>query len=126
MKNKSIRSISLAIAILASRSLLAVEPPKDDAAISTKLLAAIATSNYEAFIADGEAPFKELKKEQFESVATQLGAKLNAGYEVSYLGELKKSGYRVTLWRVTYKDGSDDGLATLSLKDGKVGGYFIR
>ena len=33
---------------------------------------------------------------------------------------------QVTLWKLSFKDGGDDALATLSLKDGKVGGYWIK
>ena len=78
------------------------------------------------FVADGEAPFRQLKKEQFEAVAVKLGPKFRAGHEISYLGDLKQKGYHVTLWKVSFKDGSDDQLATLSTREGKVGGFFVR
>jgi hypothetical protein len=128
MNIKSIRSISLAAAMLVGSSaiLCAAEPQKEDAAIAAKLITAIEKSDYEAFVTDGEGPFKQLKKEQFDSVAAQVAPKLQAGHEVSYLGDLKQKGYHVTLWKVSFKDGSDDALATLSIKDGKVGGFFIR
>jgi hypothetical protein len=42
------------------------------------------------------------------------------------LGDVKQNGDHVTLWKLTFKDGSDDALVTLSAKDGKVGGFFIR
>jgi hypothetical protein len=38
-------------------------------------------------VADGEGPFKQLKEEQFEAVSAQLAPKLQAGHEVSYLGD---------------------------------------
>lgn len=128
MKIRSFLWIAVAATILAGTSpaLSAAEPPKNDAAISAKLITAIQMSDYEAFVSDGEALFKTLKKAQFEAVAAQLAPKLAAGCEVSYLGELKQRGYRVTLWKITFKDGSDDALATLSVMDGKVGGFWIR
>ena len=128
MNIKSIRLIALAIAMLVGglAVLRAAEPAKEDAATVSKLITAIEKSAYEAFVADGEAPFKQLKKEQFEAVAAKIAPKLQAGHEVSYLGVLMQKGYRVTLWKISFKDGSDDMLATLSMKDGMVGGFWIR
>ena len=128
MNPKSIRSVVLAAAMLVGSSVgvFAVDAPKEDAALTAKLVAAIVKSDYEAFVSDGEAPFRQLKKEQFEVVSAQLAPKLKAGHEISYLGELNQKGFRVTLWKLSFKDGSDDALATLSVKAGKVGGFFIR
>lgn len=127
MNIKFIRSISLAVAMLVGSPavLCAAEPAKEDAAIASKLIAAIEKSDYESFIAGGETPFKQLKREQFEAVAAKLGPKFRAGHEISYLGELKQKGYHITLWKVSFKDGSDDELATLSMREGKVGGFFV-
>ena len=94
--------------------------------MAAKLVTAIVAADYEGFVADGDTAFKQLKKEQFAPLASQLAPKFQAGHEMSYLGELKQRGYRVTLWKISFKDGSDDALATLSVKAGKVGGFFIR
>ena len=91
-----------------------------------KSLAAISSGDYAAFVADGDMAFKGIKKEQFDKVADQIGPRLKAGYEATYLGELNQGGYKVTLWRLRFSTGDDDSLATLSLKDGKVGGYWIK
>ena len=74
MNIKSIRLIALAIAMLVGglAVLRAAEPAKEDAATASKLITAIEKSAYEAFVADGEAPFKQLKKEQFEAVAAKI------------------------------------------------------
>ncbi len=106
--------------------LSAAEPAKEDVVIVSKLIAAIEKSDYDSFVAEGEAPFQQLKKEQFDPFAAKVAPRLQAGHEVSYLGDLKQKGYHVTLWKVSFKDGSDDALASLSVKDGKVGGFFIR
>ena len=94
--------------------------------MAVKLITAIERSDYDTFVADGEGPFRQLRKEQFEAVSAQLAPKLQAGHEVSYLGDLKQKGYHVTLWRIRFTAGGDDALATLSIKDGKVGGFWIR
>jgi hypothetical protein len=104
----------------------AADPPSAAQAASDKLLASIGSGDYAAFISDGDAAFKGLKKEQFGVVAAQLGPRLKSGHEVTYLGELRQKGFQVTLWRLRFADGGDDFLATLSLKDGKIGGYWIK
>ncbi|MDD5262214.1 MAG: hypothetical protein PHD76_10250 [Methylacidiphilales bacterium] len=104
----------------------AAEPPSDAQAASNKLLSALVSSDYAAFVADGDTAFKGLKKEMFDSVAAQLAPRFKAGYEAVYLGEMKQKGYQVTLWKLSFKDGGDDALATLSLKNAKIGGYWIR
>jgi hypothetical protein len=128
MNGKSIRLIPLVLALLfgGAAFLRAAEPAKEDAAFAAKLFAALEKSDYAAFVADGDGPFKQLKKEQFELLTAALAPKLLAGHEVTYLGDLKQKGFRVSLWRVTFRSGGDDALATLSVKDGKVGGFFIR
>ena len=127
MNTRLIRSLALAAALLAGSPafLSAAEPAGEDAAFATKLITALEKSDYDSFVADGETPFKQLKKEQFDGVAAKIAPRLQAGHELTYLGDLKQRGYHVTLWRVSFKDGSDDILATLSTRDGKVGGFFI-
>lgn len=104
----------------------AAEPPSDALAASDKLLAAIHAEDYAAFVAGGDAAFKGLKKEQFDSVSAQLKPRFKSGYTATYLGELNQKGFKVTLWRLRFSDGGDDLLATLSMKNGKIGGYFIK
>jgi hypothetical protein len=104
----------------------AAGPPADAQAASNKLLAAISAADYAAFVADGDAAFKGLKKEQFDAVSAQLAPRFKAGYTATYLGDLNQSGYNVTVWRLRFADGGDDALATLSLKNGKIGGFWIK
>ena len=126
MKAMKLTSFLAAILLGALASVGAAEPPPGAQAASDKLLAAIAAGDYASFVADGDAAFKGLRKEQFDAVAAQLGPRFKSGYEAAYLGDLNQKGYQVTLWRLRFKAGGDDALATLSLKDGKVGGYWIK
>ena len=91
-----------------------------------QLITALVNADYAAFVADGDDAFKGLTKEQFDAVAKQFAPRFKAGYEVTYLGELKQKGYEVSLWKLTFKDGGDDLLATLSRKDGKTGGFWLK
>ncbi len=128
MKNKLLRSLVIIAAVLVGSAVRgsAVEPPQEDAALAPKLIAAIERSDYAAFIADGEAPFQQLTEATFAGVASKLAPRLHAGHDLTYLGDYKQHGYRVSLWKITFRDGSDDLLATLSVKDGKVGGFFYQ
>lgn len=124
--NLKLPAIVAAVLLCIQAGLSAAEPAKEDAVLSAKLISAIEKSDFAAFIADGEVPFQQLKKEQFAAVAAQLSPLLQAKHEVSYLGEMKKHGYRVTLWRISFQSGGDDLLATLSVRDGRVGGFFLK
>jgi hypothetical protein len=119
-------TLSLSTAFLFAASVFAADPPAASHAEATKLVSAIASDNYASFVADGNAAFQGLKKDQFESVVSQLGSKLKSGYDLAYLGDLNQRGYQVTLWRIRFNSGGDDLLATLSMRDGKVGGYWIQ
>jgi hypothetical protein len=119
-------TLSLLTAVLFSVSVFATEPPAASQEEAIKLVSAIASDNYTAFVAGGNAAFQGLKKDQFESVVSQIGSNLKSGYDLNYLGDLNQRGYQVTLWRVRFKNGGDDLLATLSMKDGKVGGFWIK
>ena len=103
-----------------------MEAPKEEHSFSEKIISAIQKGDYNSFIADGDEAFKKLKQEQFDSVATQLAPRFKAGYEITYLGDLQQHGFHVTLWKLRFKDGKDDALATLSVKEGKVSGFWIK
>jgi hypothetical protein len=127
MNTKILRTLIIAAALFGgSATLCATEAQKEDQSFSEKIISAIKNADYNSFIADGDAAFKKLKKEQFESVATQLAPRFKAGYEITYLGDLQQHGFHVTLWKLSFKDGKDDALATLSVKEGKVGGFWIK
>ena len=126
MMNTSIIRSLFAAALLGAAPVFAAEAPKEDAAASAKLLAALEKTDRDAFVAEGEAAFKQLSQPQFAAAAAQLSPRLKGGYDLSFLGELKQRGYRVTLWKLSFKDGGDDALATLSMKDGKVGGFWVK
>ena len=104
----------------------AAEPAKEESTAFPRLVNAVVSDNLEDFIKDGEPAFQKLTQEQLSAVSAQLKPRFEKGYETSYLGELTQKGYHVTLWRIRFKDGNDDALATLSMKQGKVGGFFIR
>lgn len=117
---------SLITALVIACTACAADAPAGTGEEAVKLISAIASDDYAAFIVDGSAAFRGLKKDQFEAVVSQIGSRLRAGYDLTYLGDLQQQGYQVTLWRIRLKSGGDDLLATLSMKNGMVGGFWIR
>ena len=126
MKSKVIRSLSLAAALFLAGSLAAAEPPAPEAALFPKLISAVEQGDFEAVIAQGDEQFKAMPKERFDGAVAFLAPKLKAGYDIVFLGELKQRGTRVTLWKIVFKDGSDDVLGSLVMKDGKIAGFIVR
>lgn len=127
MKFKLVRHVMFAAALFLGCALRAqaAEPPKEESAAAARLLAAIEKGDYASFVSDATPEFAALKKEQFDAMASELGPVLKAGYETTYLGDLNQKGFHVTLWRLRFKGAGDDALATLSVKEGKVGGFWI-
>jgi hypothetical protein len=119
-------TLPLSAALVLACSVFATDASSGSQAEATKLLSAIAFDDFAAFVADGNSAFQGLNKDQFEAVVSQLSSKLKNGYDIAYLGDLNQQGYQVTLWRIRFKSRGDDLIAALSMKDGKVGGFWIK
>jgi len=118
--------LTIALILVASPGLRAEDDAHADA-LFQKLLAAQVAKDYDAFVADASLGLKAaLSKTQFEASSDIMTPKLTAGYEIAPLGELNQRGYEVYLYRLRFKNGGDDMLGTLSLKDGKVAGILFR
>ena len=90
------------------------------------LLAAIATNNYDAFVANATPALKtRITKEEFKRVSTQLSPRLKKGYELQYLGSLKQQGVEVFLWKIMYKEAGNDMVAKLVLQGDKVAAFWF-
>ncbi|MGA2446478.1 MAG: hypothetical protein ABSG50_13730 [Opitutaceae bacterium] len=129
MNTRIIRSLIVGAALLVAcaNNVSAAEAAKEDKAIFDKLVTAIKQADYESFVEDGDDSFKQkMTKDQFDAAVRQLSLRLNAGYEATYLGAIKKSGGHVFLWQLTLKGVEDESLAMLSVKDGKVRAFTIR
>jgi hypothetical protein len=91
------------------------------------LVAAIQANDYARFLAPMDEPMKQaVTKPVFDTVVTQYAPRLKQGYTTGYFGDMKKQGYKVHVWKMSFEDGGDDVMAELSMKDGKVGGFFLR
>jgi len=103
------------------------EPTSPERAVLDKLLKATELNDYDSFVADGADVFKARMSEQMlESVSSQLSPRMKKGYQCVPLGELSQHGCQVLLWKLVFKDGGDDALAKLVMKDDKVAGFWLQ
>jgi len=99
--------------------------PSTQGTVNT-LLTAIATNNYDAFIANGTPSLKSIiTKVTFSRASAGLSPRLKKGYELQYLGSFKHQGVETFLWKIIYKDGGDDMLAELELQGDKVAFFWF-
>lgn len=132
MRPKMIQAAQTALACFfifftALPALNAAEPGTKVEGLLKRMLSAVEANDYETFVSDGNATFKAaLTKQVLEGVSALLSPRMKKGYETVYLGVLNQQGCQVHLWKVAYKDGGDDTLAKLVLKDGKVAGFWLQ
>ncbi|MGZ5552852.1 MAG: hypothetical protein ACXWHF_04355 [Chthoniobacterales bacterium] len=125
--NKLITLLAIAAAFSITTTSAKADPDETTQTTFKKLMEATAANDYEAFVAPVDAAMKAaITKPMLEGVSQQMGPRLKQGYDARYLGELNQQGYKVHLWRLQFKDGGDDVLAALSMKDGKAGGFYFR
>lgn len=105
----------------------AQEPAARVQAIFQNLISGVQTGDYASITIDGDQTFKErLTKDMVKSVHAQLGSRMKDGYSATFLTAMKKAGYEIFLWKLSFKDGKDDMLAEVFLnRDGKVSGFRI-
>jgi len=91
------------------------------------MLSAIENDSLTDFLASGDPAFRSGMTQQiFDSVRQSLAPRLKQGYTAKYFCNLNQQGFMVYLWKLEFNDKTDDVLATLSLKDGKVSGFWLR
>jgi hypothetical protein len=117
-------------AVTAGKKAVAAPPAQAEKSVQLvfeDLMASIQDNDYQAFTMAVDDNMKAaLSKEVFEKVVAQFAPRQKKGYTASYFGEVKKKGYRVFVWKLSFKDEGDDVLAELSMKDEKIGGFFLR
>ncbi|GAA5236824.1 hypothetical protein GCM10025795_50890 [Verticiella sediminum] len=92
-----------------------------------QMLQALASTDHAGFVARGTPEFAAIPQAQFGEVAAQVGPALKAGYELQRLGDIRRGGQVMGVWKVTPGQGADDWLATVSMTpDGRVSGFFLR
>jgi len=101
-------------------------PPEIEATLN-KMLVATEDRSLDAFVANGDASFRaDISPAMFNSFSAQFGPRLKRGYTTTFLTRLHQEGYAIYVWKVEFKDGGDDMLFTVAVKDGRVGGFSLR
>lgn len=120
----------LAALVLMPGAYAAAPPPEPEARaeqpVMHQLLDSMAKKDYKAFTKQGTEAFAQITEAQFNEVAQSIGGRLEQGYTVHYLGRVTQQGLDISVWKISFSDKGDDLLATLNVRDGKVGGFFLR
>lgn len=102
------------------------QAPQEIETIMNNMLAATQAKSLEGFVAAGDATFRShMTQPMLDSFNAQVGPRLNGGYTTTFLGRLSQGGYAWYLWKLEFKDGGDDRLVQMVVKDGKVSGFFL-
>lgn len=91
-----------------------------------ELLKATEENNYEAFQKNGSTDFRAIKKSDFEKVSHQLSKHLKSGSTLTFLTTYKQGGSLIHLYKITFKDNSNDFLVKIVLSEnGETLGFWI-
>ncbi len=78
---------------------------------------------YEVLVGDETIVLKDAyPRDQFETDSKFLKSRLKAGYQYDLLDELNQKGNKIYLYRLQFKDGGDDVLCRMSVKNDKIAG----
>lgn len=91
------------------------------------MVSAILANSVTDFVSSGDQAFQAgMTKEMLSSINQSLASRLNQGYTTTFLTALRQQGFDVYVWKLVFKDGNDDVLVFMALKDKKVGGFWLR
>lgn len=100
-------------------------PSERELMIMHHMIKSVEEINHESFTQYGNSKFAQLDINQFKAFATPLSPRLKNGYTLKHLGLLHQSNYRNNLWLIRFNDGGDDGMLSLRMRDGQIGGFYI-
>ncbi len=112
------------------------QPPAEASSLCRELLGATISGDYATFKrvceTRGEMNMRAVASDPateatFRGACRTLATPCWGGYDMQYLGELsQKGGYRIYLWKLVPKAGQDQFLVRLTLKDGRLAGFFFQ
>ena len=120
------RTIPAVFLMLVTLSVFAQAPQNAETTMKN-MISAILTNSLPDFVAQGDQAFQEgMTKEMLASINQSLASRLRQGYTTTFLTRLNQQGFAVYTWKLEFRDGNDDVLVFLALKDEKVGGFWLR
>lgn len=118
--------LALVLVLAATTAFAQAQAPAQLETTLKKMLTALQANSLRDFVAEGDASFKSgMTQDMLAGVSSQFAPRLSRGYTTTLLGTLNQHGYTVYLWKLVFKDGQDDLLVTMAVKDGKVAGFFL-
>ena len=103
------------------------EAPQPAERTMKSMISAIRANFLPDFVAPGDEAFQAgMTREMLSSINQSLASRLTQGYTTTFLTRLNQQGFEVYVWKLEFKDGNDDVLVFMALKDGKVGGFWLR
>lgn len=129
--NRLIISVTLFLVLVSpmvfAQAPQSAEAPQPAEGIMKSLISAIRANSLPDFVAPGDEAFQAgMTKEMLSSINQSLASRLVQGYATMFLTKLNQQGFEVYVWKLEFKDGNDDVLVFMALKDGKVAGFWLR
>jgi len=112
--------------LLSGQVALADDAPNQVATLMQQQVDAVAANDRAAFIHNGNRAFREMMDEwTFDSIVMQHKRRLAKGYQLEYLGPIKRLGMDEYVWRVRPNDYKYQWIGRLSVANGKVVGFML-
>jgi len=90
------------------------------------MLLAVQQGAREKFLENSTPEMKEtVDAEMFKKIMATYGVFLKLQHSLNYLGDMKKKGCTVYLYRMSFDQGRDDSLVTFSMRGQLVAGIYI-
>jgi hypothetical protein len=103
------------------------QAPAKPEELMRKLMTAVENNDYASFVADSIPEFKgNVTPQIVEGVSKQLASRMKEGYECVYLTEMKQREFKIYLWKVVFKDGGDEALIKMVVRDDQIAGFWIQ
>lgn len=120
-----IAGLLLMASLLAATSVRA-EPEPAVQTLFQKLITILAKNDYEGFVAECMPTRKSVTtKAVFAELSQKVAPRAKGGYDAQFFGDYKQKGHAAYIWRLRFKDGGDDVMATLATTDGKCSLLFL-
>lgn len=114
----------LAAALISFGSIHAEDLTPD--AVLQKMLKGVENADIDQFTYRAESDLKKrVTREVMIRLSGSLGPKLKKGYTSTSIGQLRQQGLVTYLYKLQFKDGADDVLIRLAVRDGAVAGIFF-
>ena len=129
--NRRIISVTFCFALVSptgfAQAPQSAAPPQPAETTMKSMVSAIRANSLPDFVTPGDQAFQAgMTKEMLSSINQSLASRLTEGYTSTFLTKMDQQGFEVYVWKLVFKDGNDDVLVFMAVKDGKVGGFWLR